>query len=210
MSPPAIAYAALASTGLPALAGGFFWKRSSNAIKVFTALCCITVIEVSISYALGRSGIRNNVVSNYYRLIEVVLLLWCYLLWLRSQALVRITKLVGVIFFLSWLADEVWFPNTSQINSVMAIVARLVIIGATIALFSDILSSSNIPFLKHPMFWIGAGELLYCCGTILVLAFSNITLKLGMSYFTALWYVNWGAAILSNILYARSFFVRNI
>lgn len=179
-------------------------------MKVFASLCCLTVIEVSLSYALGKSGIRNMVVSNYYRLFEVELVLGCYLLWFKSLTLVRTMKLAGIMFFLFWLADAVYFFNASQINSIMAIVARLIIIAATIALFSDVLRSANVPFPRHPMFWVGVGELLYCCGTILVLAFSNRVLTMGMQYFELLWYFNWGAAILANLLYARSFFCENI
>ena len=160
MKPPVIAYVALASTGIPAVAGAYFWKRSSSALKVFTVLCWLTVIELSISAALGKSGIRNYVISEYYRLFEVELLLTCYVLWMKNSKLVGVMKLTGICFLALWLLDKIYWADASQINSIMAMAARLVIIGATIALFSHVLQSSTVPFIHHPMFWIGTGELL--------------------------------------------------
>lgn len=210
VKPPAIAYVALASTGIPALAGAYFWKRRSPALKVFTALCWLTVIELGLSVTLGKSGMRNYFISDYYRLVEVECLLACYVLWIKNPRLSLAVKLTGISFFLLWLLDEIYWSDATHINSIMAIIARIVIIGATIALFSYVLQTATIPFLQHPMFWIGTGELLYCTGTVLVLAFSNNVLTLGMRYFVLLWYINWGAAIIANLFYTRSYFCEKL
>ena len=205
MTVPIFAHFSAASFLIPTFTGIYYWKRLSKPLKVFVIFFVFTVLHEITTLVLGRMGIHNQFLSNYYQLVETQCFLYLYYSWTKNSKLRDILLYVGLFYMVFWLINKVYYENPAEFNDVIATVALFILIVTTIIVLRSVLQNTNALLTEQSMFWIGAGVLLYSSFTIILLTMSNTILEMGMTYFIVLWYINWGSTIVANLLFARSF-----
>lgn len=200
----------MASSLFPLIIGIFRWKKVDAMLRYFIFFLLITVIQIGIEYTLGRMKIPTHVLTDFYTAFEATFLLLLFRLFVRSN----LKKIIFLIFIALDLAVFIFSyihqNNEPQFNTLLLLLTRVVLIfGAMSVIHSIVTEKVNTvyPIYKYSIFWIAAGVLIYCTGSVLVLSLGNEIMKLGIDYFFAIWKINWSFFIIANILFSFSFFV---
>lgn len=205
MAIPPFAHVAAASYLVPAAAGLRSWKLRPKAMKVFALYSLYSVLHLAAEFILGRMGISNQFLLNIQQIAELLCLLYLYDAWTpdpRSRSVFRIFAVGYTVF---WAYTMVNSAAAERFSEGSSIAAMLVLMTASVMVLNTLVRSSRETVTAHAIFWIATGVLLYGAGTVIITGFSNTILAMGMEYFNALWHINWGFTIVTNLFYARSF-----
>ena len=198
-----MAYVAAGSFVLPAGVGLARFKRLRRWMKLFAVVMTLTMLHVAAQVIVPYFGYSNYFLINNYVAIECALFLAVFYLATelgRSRALLG----SGIVFILAfWIYDAVFLADARQLNNPLSAAASsLIAIAGAGALF-ELTRDTTTPLTTRPLFWVGAGAVLYSAGTLFILGLSNRLLALGIEYFVAGWYVNWVLTIISNLMYTK-------
>jgi hypothetical protein len=172
-------------------------------MKILTLLCAFAVLTASAEFILGRLGINNRFIANNYVPIEVLLITLVYFFSTRETKYREILAASYILFALVWVVDKVLFEVPNQTNSAMALVSRLLMFCMSLLMISVASRDVTRPLGDEPVFWVAAGMLLYCTGTLIGAGLSNRLLRLNVSFFDIVWHINWFLLIVANLLYAK-------
>jgi hypothetical protein len=166
-------------------------------------LSLVAVVNIVLQFLLGRWGIRNHVVSDYYRVLEVSLL--CGVFWrsVTQQRVRKVLAILALLFVLVWFVDLVLSNGHQRLNNEMAMMSRLVLLVMSLTTLHAELRNERTSLTERSVFWVSTAVALYTTGTFLVLAFSNYLLALGRTYFDVAWHINWGLLIAANLMYTK-------
>jgi len=205
---PILAHFAAASHILPAYGGLSRWKKINTPMKVFTVFWCVAVVLEIVEFVLGRLGIHNQFVINIFFLIQCECFLYLYYHWTILEPAKNIIKFAQMVFFIAWMIDVSFTPFPDEFRETILTAGNVILIFSSIFILQTLLKLSTISLLHNSIFWIGCGTIVYSTGTLIVWAMSNTMMKMGVEYFAILWHINWGFAIIANVLYARSFWCK--
>ncbi|MFA6469499.1 MAG: hypothetical protein WCW35_11420 [Bacteroidota bacterium] len=205
MNIPVFAHVAAASSMLPAAAGLWYWKSLSRPLKVFALFCIYALLHVIAEFILGRFGISNLFLINFYHWVELVCVLWIYRAWTSNIRMKDAFQYFAIFYTLVWILNKVYFEDPFHFSEITLSISMLVELIASVMVLNALVRNTTIAVARHSIFWIASGVLLCCSGTIIILAISNTIMSLGQDYFDIMWHINWGFTIISNFMYARSF-----
>jgi hypothetical protein len=208
MKIPVYAHVATVSCFIPAIAGIYQWKKLESSFKVLTVFFCYTAIHASIEEILRRMGINNLFLGNYHQVVEIECFLFFFSKWTENKKLIISIQYIGIGYLLFWVVNKFYFENATEFNEIIATLSNFILIVFSTLILFELVRKVTIPLFKHAVFWISASVMLYCAGTIIIFSFTNTLLQMGGSYFTILWYVNWTLTIISNLMFARSFWCK--
>lgn len=200
----------MASSIVPLIIGIFRWKKVDATLRYFIFFLLITVIQIGIEYALGRMKTPTHMLTDFYTAFEATFILLLFRLFVRSNFKKIIFLLFIVIDLVVFIFSYLHQNNEPQFNSLLQLLTRIVLVfGAMLVIHSIVTEKVNAvyPIYKYSIFWIAAGVLIYCTGSVLVLSLGNEIMKLGIDYFFAIWKINWSFFIIANIFFSFSFFV---
>lgn len=202
---PIFAHFAAASSLLPVITGIYFWKQHTLPIKVFIIFCFFGLATIMSEFVLGKMGISNHSLSNYYLLVEFICVLYVYHRWTLQQWLKDGLQYSGMVYILIWFINKYFYEDPARFSETITTVASGIFIASSIIILHEIVNRTTVKISQQTIFWIASGILLYSSGTIIVMALSNTILEMGIQYFDLLWHINWGFVIIANLMYARSF-----
>ena len=200
-----MAYIAAGSFVLPAGIGLARFKRLRRAMKLFAILMVLTLLQVAAQIIVPYFGYSNYFLLNSFIPIECGLFLAVFYL-ATASATSKALLGSGIAFILVfWIYYTVFIDVATQLNNPLSAAAGgLIAIAGAGALF-ELTRDTATPLTTRPLFWVGAGAVLYSAGTLFILGLSNRLLALGIEYFAAGWYVNWILTIISNLMYTKGF-----
>lgn len=194
---------------VPAAAGIFRWKILDSSLRYFCLFMVLSVIHVVIEYVVGSLNISTHFLSDIFRSIEVV----CFILLFHNYQKPKYKSVLSIVlillYLITWIYIMVFNNISNQFNTVMAILARIILIFAAMTALFNLVVNSKVhlaPLYSYYIFWIALGVLLYCSGTFMVLSLGNEIMKYGKEYFMMMWSINWSFYIISNICFTVSFY----
>ncbi len=206
METPVIAFVAMYSYLIPAIAGIVRFRRLSNAMLVFLLFCIFACSDVGEGYTLAHNHVHNAFLSNYYILGESAFIFAVYFLSIESKKIRQIISTLAFLFFCIWMANKIYVEIPDQINEQMAMTSRIFIIVISSFMIHTIVKRIDHPLTNEPMFWVSSSTLIYSTGVFFIVGLSNEIFKMGLSYYYAAWYINWSLIIISNVMYTKGFF----
>ena len=206
--PPLMAYFSAASFLVPASVSLFFWKKLNVPLKILSVFFCFSVIHEIVTFVLGFMHMHNQFLSNFYQLVEFSCFIYLYFRWSQNSKLKDAMQYVGLAYLIFWLINKTYYEDATVFNDIIATVALFILLVTSIIVLRNVLQNTSIPLTDQTMFWIASGVLLYSSMTIILLTMSNTILEMGMSYFDALWHINWVSTIIANLFFTRSFWCK--
>ncbi|MFA6456464.1 MAG: hypothetical protein WCW40_06535 [Bacteroidota bacterium] len=205
MQIPVFAHIAAASALLPLGAGLRYWKASRFPMKLFAAFSGFSVLHLLVEFVLGRMGKSNMWLVDFHQIVELFCILYVYHAWTTNRRLKDIFQYSAMFYSLTWIINKFYFEDPQHFSEINLSIAMLMLIIASVIILNSLVRITQHSVIRHSVFWIASGVLLYSAGTIIVIALSNQVLAMGIEYFNIMWHINWGFTIFANILYARSF-----
>ncbi|MCK9407645.1 MAG: hypothetical protein WCX28_08285 [Bacteriovoracaceae bacterium] len=205
MKIPYFAYVSGVSFFIPAAVGLYKWKQQNRIMRLFVLFCCFSALHVSVEYIFGRLGKPTQGLSNFHQLLELVVILFLYLKKSKDNRFRSALFASSIVYIIIWLSNKKFFESIDKINVVVQSSGRFLLIFCSILALYDLIKMSVSKITNDPVFWIGAGTIIYAAGTIIVITMGNIILEMGVDYFIFFWHINWGLTIIANLFYARSF-----
>ena len=188
---------------VPATAGVKKFAGLSTALRMLAALCILACLNIATQYVLAVLSIKNYFISNYYRVIETSLLCAVFYYSAAPKGVRNVLRGLGILFFVIWGVDTIWYNNPNQIDSGMAMISRIFILGMSLITLQATFKDERSHLVERSVFWIAMGAVLYSSGTLLVVGLGNQLLQLGQPYFIAAWHVNWLLLIIANLFYTK-------
>ncbi len=201
MGLPLLGYVASVAVILPSLVALSLYRRLSSDLKPLFVLFGIHAAIMVAQFVLARQRINNIWTSHWYYLIEVVMLLWIYSLWSRSQKVHFIFMTLSVCYTLFWVAAKFLFEEFTVNGLYTPTVSRVILIGATLYVLGFLASTSEGPLYREPKFWFAAGFLALLAGGLMFYAFRTIFLSYSPDSINMLWSIHWSMTIISNLLH---------
>lgn len=193
----------IVSTIAAGVVGAVRYRRLDPDVRLLAVLCIVAAVQLTLSYVLSLLTIRNYVVLNNYRPIELVLI-GAVLYGLVEHALVRrIVVLCVSLYVVVWIVDLFTLDDPTQINNRMGMLSRLIVIVMALPALYDGQRTTSGPFSQSPLFWVGTAALVYASGTLLVVGFSNYLIGGSKETFISVWQINWVLLIMNNLFYTK-------
>ena len=208
MAIPLMGYVAAGSYVVPAAAGLIRFKALNTAMKVFAGLSVLTFLEIVAQYCVALMGHSNYYVINSYAAIECAGFLTVFILSSGTKVIRRILTFSIVLFLAFCVVDKIYVEDPSQINSLLAVIARILLIATSLVVLQSASRDLATRLFERAIFWVTTGVVLYSAGTLVVLGLSNRLLAMGVFYFTVAWYVNWILILIGNGFFVKAFLCR--
>ncbi|MFA6540641.1 MAG: hypothetical protein WCT99_03490 [Bacteroidota bacterium] len=205
MKIPIFAHVAAISYIVPAYFSVRMWKHLDRSLKGFAVFSIISVGQTIAEFVLGRLGIHNQFLLNYYQLIEFVFVMYLFFYWAESGFFKEGIQYITMIYVLTWMIYKFYFEDPDKFSEVIAPLSSFFFIIVSGYSLIQLFQSATTIISKTPMFWFSTGVFLYSAGTIIIFLFSNAILAMGIEYFNALWHVNWAFTLIANFCFSKGF-----
>lgn len=187
---------------LPTIISLIRFRVINTAFRPFVYLLWVGALVELLTYVIGSIFRNSLMVGNVYVLLESLMLLWQFYYWNRYRSYRKKCLIVGAVFLLVWLVDNLVVHDITKLNTLFRVVFSFVIV-----LFS--INQINAVFLSERNNVLHNATFLICGGMIFFFAFKAIfetfyTAQIRMSnqfYFTLLLLLTI-VNLLTNIIYA--------
>jgi hypothetical protein len=205
MELPPLGYVASLAVILPSLVALSLYRRLPADLRPLFVLFGIHAAIMVAQFVLAHQRINNLWTSHWYYLIEVVMLLWLYSLWSRSQKALFIFRLLSVCYAVFWVAAKIFFEEFTATALYTPTVSRVILIGATLYVLGVLASTSEGPLYIEAKFWFAAGFLVLLAGSMMFYAFRTLFLDYSPDSVNLFWSIHWSVTIFSNLLHIIGF-----
>ena len=197
----------LVSFLIPIVVGIRNYKILVKAQKYYLLVCIVEVLFISAETIMARNGINNHLVININLVINPILAMVFFFL-ISSKPL---NSIVGVITILFFIASVIIFVNEGLfvLNQTVGIIYKIMLLLTSLLVIHHLYRATSSDILSTFTFWICAGTIIYCSGSLLVSVFMDKILQLELNTFFKVYSINWISAIISNLFIAKSFMVKN-
>lgn len=197
-----------ASYLIPAGVGLWVFRRLSAPLKIVAVLALLTCIVVAIEIIAAYLIHYNNFVTNFFEMVEFVVIVIAYFLYVRNRnsRLILISLSVPVIAVFLIKLPHLYNPSVIAENT--SVVSRLALVALSLVALQSVMDSGTERVVDVPFFWVVFGVMLYSAGTIMVFGLADRLLKIGLPYFEMGWRVNWLLNIAANLFYTEAFLCR--
>lgn len=208
MTIPVFSYIAGATFVIPLYSGIRAWKTLGPSMKLFAAFTMYAAVHVALEFILGHNGINNHFLLNIFDLVSFQCIVYLYYRWVESKRMKEFFQLLGLAYAAYWALEMSYIEVPDDFQTAISTSANMLLIVSSTVILYSIAQSQESKVYSLAVSWIATGVILYCGGTVIIQAMSNILLTMGQRYFDMMWHVNWTLCIISNILYARSFWCK--
>lgn len=197
----------LASFLIPIVVGIRNYKTLVKAQKYYLLVCIVEVLFIIAETILSKNAINNHLVINFNMVINPILAMVFFFL-ISSKPLNIIVSVITILFFIT---SVIIFVNEGLfvMNQTLGILYKIMLLLTSLLIIHHLYRATSSDILSTFAFWICAGTIIYCSGSLLVSVFMDKILRLDLNTFSKVYSINWISAIISNLFYAKSFMVKN-
>ncbi len=207
MEYPLVGKIATYSYLIPVLTGIFIFKKLQRRGKIYFLFFVLNMFGVFIETVIANYHVNNQWFINIFRTVELLYFIELFSIWIPSSKVKMFSWVLFISFLIFSILNTHFFLDPNSINSsdeVFSNVIHIILSGIILYYFvKDDLRST----LQDYRVLFASGILLYNAGIILIFAFSNTLLKMGMEYFDVAWHFNWSLTIIINVLFGYSIYI---
>lgn len=146
-----------------------YLDRTLKIVFLFLALCL--VIEAVLIYYAARTW-NNYFLVNVMSL--VVMLSYSVVYWREVASRYSRVTIVGLLIL--YLAVFAYSFEWVRVSEYLLAVERVILMIFVILHLQFILEAMRVPnLLRHPMFWVSSGIMIYAAGTFFIFMFAQVT-----------------------------------
>ncbi len=195
---------------LPAILAVWRWRSGDREQKLLGILIGISILVECLALLVGGAWLQLN---NLFLLHIFTVVEFCFLVYLFGP---KIKNLISgqtlwylmVAFTVFALGNSIFIDGISRFNAFARAIEGVLIIAIVLFYFYTLLKSLEIRHLdRSPLFWIGAGLLIYFSGSLFVFIYSNKILSSSSSSLV-IWVIHALLNILLLIFYSIALWVK--
>lgn len=157
---------------LPVITACVRVKTIDASYYPFLLILLSGLLHETVSFFLIINGHKNIAVFNIYLLIEATLLLWQFYRWSPARPGGWLLYFLLPALVLAWIAETVYYRGISnRFNSVFIIASSFSYVILCINRMNSLIVTEKTLLLKHPVFLICGGWVIFFSYSILVEAF---------------------------------------
>jgi hypothetical protein len=166
-------------------------------------LCVLACVDVAAQHFVALWMGNNLFLSHFYVVLEFLMLSAVFYWSVPLKSTKNVLLMAGAAFVVFCAADLIFFYDPNQINTVLQLVDRIILIVMSIITLQAVMRDEGSSLFQRPVFWAAISVILYSAGTLMAVGLGNQLMALGWSYVVFAWDINWTLIIIANILYAR-------
>jgi hypothetical protein len=169
MTLPVIGYVELVSNIAPLGAGLFRFRAMGREMTLFFILLLAGFVTEIVTLIMGRHGMNNWWVLQYYHLLEFLLLATVLASWQKRAPVKRILWAAIVVFpwfwaVAKWTTIEPLWVTDNITHSVSSVIILIVAVYSLLQMVKE----TDLSLTKESRFWILAGVVLYFSGSLML------------------------------------------
>jgi hypothetical protein len=205
VSVPFLALVSFVSSPLPVIVGWIRRKYLSRGSRVLLGLLAFYLLFLPTQLAMLFSDANTHWLSQLYVFLEFCTIAIVLLLEIDDAHVRAAIKWAIFMYCTFWLMAKFTIePLTLYDNYTGPFAAVLLIVIATYKLI-ELLREGRESVFRKSMFWISTGIIVYYVGTMPLVSLANMLLTRPLEEFANFWKINWGLAIVSNLIYTKAF-----
>lgn len=181
------------------------FRNLNRGMKILALLCILACIEFVLELVMASLLHYNTFVTDYYEFVELCVVCSVFLISAVNRSVRLIVLLMGVGYVVYWLFNIPSPYSQEVISGNTSIVSRMVMVAMSVVMMYSVSLHRPGRMIGAPIFWMSLGVLLYNSGSVVVFAFADILLKIGLPYFSAAWNINWILNIAAYLFYSQAF-----
>jgi len=199
---PLIAYIAFGSILAPFILSLAFLDRFQRGtrplIVLFGAYSAVLVTQ----RILGSQGINNLWTSHLYNVLEVVLVLHVFSMWLASKRTQRVYRATMLLYMTLWLSAKIFWEAFDVPGLTTPVISRVVLLASSLhVLFAITATDSERPLMAEPRFWYAGGFLVSAAGSLMFYALRTVMDAFPLDDVYRVLSINWTIITLSNLMF---------
>lgn len=201
MSLPPLAYIAFSSIVLPFVLSVFTWRRFRDdtwpLIVLYGAYSEVLVIQ----YTLAIRRINNLWSSHLYNVLELVLVLLMYRMWISSKEMKNAFAGAAAAYLVFWVTAMTFLESFDGPGSFTSVISRVLLVAGSLFVLFEITSAENDrSLIAESKFWFAAGFLVGSAGDLMFYAFDSFIAGFSFEYAMKVASFHWSVTLVSNIL----------
>jgi hypothetical protein len=202
---PFLALVSFISSPLPVIVGWIRRKYLSRGSRIFLGLLSFYLLVLAAQLVMMFNYINTLWTTQLYTLMEFCIIAAVYFVESDTRFIRNAIRWSIYVFCVFWIIAKFSFePMTLYDNYTGPFAAVLLSVMATYKLI-ELLRESRDSVFKKSMFWISTGIIVYYVGTMPLVSLANMLLTRPLEEFANFWRINWGLAIVSNLIYTKAF-----
>lgn len=184
-----------------AVLGWLRFKKTGPAFLPFLLLLTAGLVTEVCSYLLLRKGYSHVALYNFFSLAEVLLISRQFYLWGLFDWKQKWYRAVLVFSVVVWVSDNVWLHPVTAFGSFAMILHSFIIVIMSIHMINRMMFTEVTSFLRHSVFCICIGFIIYFTYAILVEMFWIFGLNRSSFFRGRVYDILAGINFLTNIIY---------
>jgi hypothetical protein len=150
-----------------------FSKKWDTHIKYFVPFLFFTVcIEGFNIYSVFYNHKTSFIALNFFTAFEFLFYWFLFAIQRDRNTYGKTLSVIGIIFFLIFLANIIFFQGLNRFHSYTFILGSLITVIIVLTYFKNLMRrEEKIILSKNPFFWISSGLLIFYIGEILFMIF---------------------------------------
>lgn len=206
MNTPLLCQIAEVSFGVPVIAGAYLYRTLGTQGRRFFFYCLLMALGISVEAIIPMTGRSNYFFIRVFVIGQTIGIAGMFCSFVKNGRWCRFVLILLMVFLAISAGHDVFTDTQEALNEVDILFSGVIQILLGGILVYVAINVQEVPYQKNPLFLFGFSILIYNAGTVMILSFGNVLLKMGLEYFTMAWTINWSLAIFSNILCAYTFF----
>lgn len=195
---------------VPALLAWLRRKHGDREQRLLGKLIGFSILIEFLALLVGGAwlGLNNLFLLHLFTVVEFGVLAYLFAPYLSHYIRPRAFQGLIVGFAVFAVLNSIFIDGIMRFNAFARAIESVLVIALVLLYFYTLLRSLEIKHLdRSPLFWVGAGSLIYFSGSLFVFIYSNKILSSTSSSFT-IWGIHAFLNILHNIFYAIALWVR--
>jgi hypothetical protein len=207
---PVVFYIFLFTPFAVATVGVARWRSLDTALKVLVAFVTLDGLGTIFATYLALRNVNNLWLTHIFTVIELLCFLFMVSRWQSNPSISWWSSVAFWAFIVVWIACKLGLESWSGFDSYTAPVEKMILmVFATLALLKVSSDNNTLVFAKAS-FWVLAGILVYCTGSLMLFAAGNSMLQLNRDAAIRVWSTYWMVGCVSNLAYIGALLCRKI
>lgn len=201
MNFPPIAYIAFISIVLPFVLSVILWRRFLNDTWLLIILygAYTEVLFIQLTLALRR--INNLWSSHVYEVLELVLIVLMYRMWVSSKNAKTVYLWIAMVYAVFWLTARSLLVPSELLGLYTPVLSRVLVVAGSLYILFEITSAdAERSLLFEPKFWFASGFLAAASGDLMFYAFDKFITGFSFEDAKRVYSIHWAVTVISNLM----------
>lgn len=158
---------------LAIVAGAFTFKNLNKELRFLVLFLTTGLVITILSIMLGRRQINNLWLFHLHTLLEFVVFIAIYSMWIPKQKVKISLRISIVLFIIYWILAKIFIEDVSLFDNITSSLNSGLLTIVSGYFLVTLLFEEDKSLIGNYKFWITVGVLVYYSGCLIMFALSN-------------------------------------